>query len=107
MLMYQLYISIEDIRLLVDSLPGQITMACSCRSFLNHQIIIKMPCTEKELVQDSVTSGVLSDRRRRDESPSSDSSLITLKIPKSYLFCAVWAVVCGVVVLYFERHQVP
>ena len=47
MLMYQWYISIEDIRLLVDSLPGQITMACSCRSFLNHQIIIKLPFTEK------------------------------------------------------------
>ncbi len=26
--------------------------------------------------------------------------------PRSYLFCAGWAVLCAVLVLYFERHQV-
>jgi hypothetical protein len=31
---------------------------------------------------------------------------VTLKIPRSYLFCAGWAVLCAVLVLYFERHQV-
>jgi hypothetical protein len=37
---------------------------------------------------------------------TSGDSHVTLKIPKSYLFCALWAVVCGVLVLYVERHQV-
>ena len=45
------------------------------------------------------------ERKNDDIQPSADSH-ITFRIPKAYLFCAVWAILCGVAVIYFERHQV-
>ena len=31
---------------------------------------------------------------------------VTLKISKGHLFCAAWAVLCAILVLYVERHKV-
>jgi hypothetical protein len=42
--------------------------------------------------------------KRKDDSPA--EPYMTLKISKAHLFCAAWAVICGILVLYVERHKV-